>query len=199
MENNNLNDFEGILVTQNQQEFILGIFTIRQVLKFTKYTERLIVSYDDDNNPNYNDEIQRKVEPGRVEKIADFLINDPNAIFPTNIVLSIPMQVLESQETEGNLIKLKVAERVFKEIAKEKGDVFITIIDGQHRIRGIERAIERIKKETSDNKSELLRENKKELLDRVRYLEKRMNDLLDIQLVVSFFIDKTIEYKAMIF
>ncbi len=60
----------GQIVTQNNQEFILGVFTIDQILRFTKYTERLIVSYDEDERPIYNEQVQRKVETSRVEKIA---------------------------------------------------------------------------------------------------------------------------------
>ena len=77
---------QGILITQNDQEFIIGKATIKQILTYTKYTERLIVGYDEKDYPIYNDHIQRKVESTRVNKIADFLINDPFAILPTNIV-----------------------------------------------------------------------------------------------------------------
>ena len=79
----------------------MGIFKIDQVQKFTKYTERLIVGfkeveqvdkvYGDQTQmvPDYNPQIQRKTNNAKVERIADFLITDPTAMFPTNIVIAI--------------------------------------------------------------------------------------------------------------
>ena len=80
-------------VKQNRQDFLIGTFSIKRIFKFTKYTERLIVGFKDNGEPEYNDSIQRSVEKSRVEKIADYLINDPDATFPTNIVLHIPKQI----------------------------------------------------------------------------------------------------------
>ena len=89
------------------------------------------------------------METSRVNKIADFLINDPEAMFPTNIVLGIPMSMISSQFSHDGIIEILLDEKVTSQIklAKEgyqDADVFITIIDGQHRIRGIEVAIERL-------------------------------------------------------
>lgn len=195
----------GQMVLQNQQDFVLGIFSIDQILKFTKYTKRLIVSYDEDNLPIYNEEIQREVESERVEKIADFLINDPEATFPTNIVLHIPEQVIENKKIvtiHGNdYLEICINNKVFEEIKKEASvaDIFITIIDGQHRICGIEKAIERLKSIITD----LSRTNRISRSDtiekKLNYYKERLQSLLNIELVVSFFIDKTLEYQAMIF
>ncbi|MEE6130532.1 DGQHR domain-containing protein, partial [Chryseobacterium arthrosphaerae] len=45
-----------------------------------------------------------------------------------------------------------------------------------------------------------LRNNEnKSLSEKLEYFQTRLNDLLNIQLVVTFFIDKTLEYQAMIF
>ena len=83
---------------------------------------------------------------------------------------------------------------------KENGDVYITIIDGQHRIRGIEIAIERLHSHIK-HISQVLRgaNDNNELQSRLKYYQERLNDLLEIQLVVTFFIDKSLEYQAMIF
>ncbi len=186
-------------VKQNNLEFLISVFTIKQILRFTKYTKRLIVSYDESNLPIYNDEIQRTVEASRVEKIADFLINDPNAIFPTNIVVCIPQAVIENFEDKGVTIEVLISENVFSEIQKVEGHVHLTIIDGQHRIRGIERAIERL---TSDIKTicQVLSSSKNtDLEKKLGYFSKLLNRLLNIELVVSFFIDPTLEFQAMIF
>jgi DGQHR domain-containing protein len=197
---NNINKIEGKIVKQNSQEFILGIFTIEQILKFTKYTERLIVGFDDEENkPIYNSHIQRTVEKIRVEKIADFLINDPLAIFPTNIVLGIPSSVIESQITDDNNVTIYLDEKVYSEMEKARGDVYITIIDGQHRIRGIEIAIERLTQEINLWLSTIMLSDSHESQKKLKQAQDRLSDLEKIELTVSFFIDPTLEYQAMIF
>lgn len=190
-------------VVQNNQEFLIGVFKISQILKFTRYTERLIVGfYDVDGDekvysdqsqisPAYNAQIQRTTNKSKVEKIADFLITDPMAMFPTNIVIAIPRQVIDLQldETSGNT-KIVLNSIVEQELQKENGDVFLTIVDGQHRIRGIERALERLKDLISDDNNDIEVSNK---------YEKIYQKLLDLELMVTFFIDPILEYQAMIF
>ena len=193
------NKIVGLPVIQNKQEFILGVFTIDQILKFTRYTERLIVNYDEDNKPIYNKQIQRAVEPGRVQKIADFLINDPNATFPTNIVLSIPQAVIERQNQNKNFVEIYLDEKVFEGISSENGDVHVTVIDGQHRISGIEVAIARLKTDIRTAEQTIRSERSETMEKRLGKFKERLDDLLRIELVVSFFIDKTLEYQAMIF
>lgn len=189
------------LIKQNNQQFLLGSFSIRQILSFTRYTHRLIVGYDDDNFPIYNNEIQRKTEPSRVEKIADFLINDPDALFPTNIVLAVPESVILNIDNETDTdVKLTLDDVVFREVARPNGDIHLTIIDGQHRIRGIERAIERLE---SDIKSiqQILSSGgaNLDLKSKSDYFGMRLQKLRDIELMVSFFIAPTLEFQAMIF
>lgn len=140
----------GIPVVQNGQEFIIGKIKICDLIRVTKYTERVIVGYDEDEKPIYNNQVQRKVEQSRVNKIADFLINDKEATFPTNIVLGIPMNAIEEQTLHrGELIEITLTDDVFEQVAslKNNADIYITIIDGQHRVKGIEVAIERLNTE----------------------------------------------------
>lgn len=199
------NKIKCLPVFQNQQDFLIGVFSIGTILKFTKYTKRLIVGFDENNVPIYNPQIQRELESSRVQKIADFLIYDPNATFPTNIVLHIPSLIIESQKTSNGFIELELNDYVFDGVKKSKdkdesGDVFITIIDGQHRIRGIEVALQTIDANIKDLSQTLL--GNPNNLDQQKQLERfsqRRKDLLNIQLVVSFFVDKTLEYQAMIF
>lgn len=181
---------KGFLVRQNGQDFLIGKASIREILTYTRYTERLIIGYDENEKPIYNESVQRKVETTRVNKIADFLINDPEATFPTNIVLGIPMSMISSQYQNNGIVEISLDERVTNQIrlaesGDENADVFITIIDGQHRIKGIEIAIDRLKKEVVKNNNELART--------------KLENLLNIELVVSYFIDKSLEYQAMIF
>lgn len=183
---------KGFPVSQNGQDFIIGKSSIYDILKITRYTERVIIDYDDTGKPIYNKQVQRKVESQRVNKIADFLINDPEATFPTNIVLNIPITAISEQRInpDSGIIELILDNVVLEQIelahsGNDNADVYVSIIDGQHRIRGIEVAIERLNEDIIKTK-----DPKK---------VKRLDDLMKIELVVSYFIDKSLEYQAMIF
>lgn len=193
------NVIKALPVKQNKQDFLISVYSISEIFKFTRYTERLITGYDENDEPIYNKQIQRKIENSRANKIADFLINDPDATFPTNIVLHIPREVIEEYEEIEDTIRLTLEEKVYTEMQKEEGDVFITIIDGQHRIRGIELAIERLKSEIEILIKTLRGSRSEPLEERLNYYKERLDDLINIELVVTFFIDKTLEYQAMIF
>lgn len=187
-------EIKGILLVQNEQEFIIGKATIQEILTYTKYTERLIIGYDENDYPIYNDHVQRKVETSRVNKIADFLINDPFAIFPTNIVLGIPLCAIESQSTRNELVTITLKDEVLRqvELAKqgdEKADIYITIVDGQHRIKGIEVAIERLQNRLDNCSTQEEREQ----------TESKLKRILSLEIAISCFIDKSLEYYAMIF
>jgi DGQHR domain-containing protein len=194
-----MHQVKGIPVYQNQQDFLVGIFTIEQILKFTRYTKRLIVSYDENNEPLYNDEIQRDLENPRVEKIADFLINDPDATFPTNIVLHIPESVIEEQFVQGEFTIVQLKTKVFEEMNKKDGHIFISIIDGQHRLKGIEIAIKRLNSILEDLMKTLRGTSNLKIENDYKFYKQRLDDLKNIQIVVSFFVNKTLEYQAMIF
>ncbi|QHI36738.1 hypothetical protein IMCC3317_21080 [Kordia antarctica] len=188
-----------IPVRQNKQDFLIGVYSIENILKFTKYTERLITGYDEQEEPIYNKQIQRNIENSRVQKIADFLVNDPDATFPTNIVLHIPDEVIEEYIVNDDRVKVIIDKKVFEEIKKDKGDVFISIIDGQHRVRGIEVAITRLKSDLNTLIKTLRIKESQNLREKLNFYQGRLDDLLKIELVVTFFIDKTLEYQAMIF
>lgn len=186
---------KGFPVSQNGQDFIIGKAPIGEVLKYTRYTERLIIAYDDEEKPVYNEHVQRKVDSSRTRQIANFLLNDKEAIFPTNIVLDIPINIIESQEEKDGIISLTLIDNVAEQIEKakrdgnDKADIFVTIIDGQHRIRGIEVAIEELAKQISKASNS----------DEQERLKAQLDNLLRMELVVSFFIDKDLEFQAMTF
>ena len=186
---------KGFPVSQNGQDFIIGKAPIGEVLQYTRYTERLIIAYDEDEKPIYNKHVQRKVDSARTRQIANFLLNDKEAIFPTNIVLNIPINIIESQEDNGGVISLTLVDNVAEQVEKAKregsnnADIFVTIIDGQHRIRGIEVAIEDLTKKIEKAKGQEEREQ----------LNSQLENLLRMELVVSFFIDKDLEFQAMTF
>ena len=186
---------KGFPVSQNGQDFIIGKAPIGEILKYTRYTERLIIAYDEEEKPIYNEHVQRKVDSSRTRQIANFLLNDKDAIFPTNIVLDIPINIIESQEEKDGIICLTLVDNVAEQIEKakregnDKADIFVTIIDGQHRIRGIEVAIEELIKRIS----------KASIPEEQESLTAQLDNLLRMELVVSFFIDKDLEFQAMTF
>ena len=63
-------------VIQNHQEFLFAKISISKLVMITKYTERLIVNFDEKNLPVYNPDIQRTIEKSRVEKISSVVRRD---------------------------------------------------------------------------------------------------------------------------
>ncbi len=205
------NKIEAIEIVQNNQEFLFGTFEIRQVREFTKFTEHLIVGYEDVDEseqvyasskqiqPIWNPEIQRKVNNSKVERIADFLMTDPKAMFPTNIVVAIPEEVIDNIDRDGKNVIITLNDAVNNEIKKEDGDVYLTIIDGQHRIRGVERAIIRVK-EKINSLAKVLANSKNDKLEKEHKKQTGLLDrLLSFELLVTFFVGISLEYQAMIF
>lgn len=177
----------GRYVEQGSQSFIITAMPISEILKITRYTERLILGFDEENKPIYNRKVQREVEESRARKIADFLLNDPQALFPTNLVLGIPSCAISWVRRQEDTVFIKLQENVYTDL---ENDVYVTIIDGQHRIRGIEIAIERLNKRINDNTLSISDRQSYQLsLDRLR----------NFQMAVSFFIDPQLEYQAMVF
>ncbi len=66
------NVINALPVKQNKQDFLISVYSIGKILKFTRYTERLITGYDESDEPIYNKQIQRKIENSRANKIAYF-------------------------------------------------------------------------------------------------------------------------------
>ena len=185
-------EIKGFPVYQNGQDFIIGTAKIQDLLKYTMFTERLVVDFDDNGKPVYSETIQRHVETSRANQIADFLINDETATFPTNIVLGIPLSAIDCQVFDNNTVTISFKKEVIEGINKAKCgedsyDIYVTIIDGQHRIRGIELALERLSKNPDYVGT-----------DGISYKEK-FNRLLNMDIVISCFMDKSLEYQAMIF
>ena len=191
MENSEIK-IKGFAVYQNGQDFIIGTAKIHDLLRYTMFTERLVVDFDDDGKPIYSETIQRHVETSRANQIADFLINDETATFPTNIVLGIPLSAIESQTIDNNIVSILLKQDVIDGINKAKQglqeyNIYVTIIDGQHRIRGIELAMERLSKDPDFVGN-----------DGISYKEK-LERLMNMDIVISCFMDKSLEYQAMIF
>ncbi|MCK9159498.1 MAG: DGQHR domain-containing protein [Bacteroidaceae bacterium] len=186
-------------IAQNNQEYLLGIFRISDVLKFTRYTEYTILGFDEENKPITNNQVQRRLDKKKVESISNFLINDPQAMFPTNIVIAIPNHAISSyEESDNNEIIIELADTVEAEIERidkgEDGDIYLSVIDGQHRVKGIQIALEKLTN-LIENYDEEVSDGNDGLTD----LEEKLENLRNFELSVAFFIDPVLEYQAMIF
>ena len=62
----------------------------------------------------------RRVDDTRANKIADFLINDNTATFPTNIVLGVPTSIIHHQEAQDGIISIYFEDFVFEEVTEAK-------------------------------------------------------------------------------
>lgn len=185
-------------VVQNNREFLISVVSVSNLRRYTKYTERIITEFDENNLPIYNQQIQRKSDPSKVELIANFLINDPDAMFPTNIVLAIPSFVIdEFEESENKQVSITFNPIIEHELKKPNGDVYISVIDGQHRLKGLELAFEKVEAELQRLNSQLFLDSKEE--KKKRTYEKIRESLLLFQIPITFFIDPTLEYQASIF
>lgn len=179
-------------VTQGNQEFLISVVHVSTLKRYTKYTERLIVNFDDDNIPIYNLQVQRKTDTGKINSIANYLLTDPKAMFPTNIVLAVPKSVIESYQETGNSVEIELSDLVEQQLKQPNGDVYISVIDGQHRLKGLEIAIEQLQKQLTQVDIFLTDAKREEI-------RKKLEKLLQFQVSVTFFVDPVIDYQASIF
>jgi DGQHR domain-containing protein len=73
--------------------------------------------------------VQRKLNPKRTREIAAYL-GDPDATFPTSVIISVYPEMLEAIDEKTNVIRFKPDGKI--------GEV----IDGQHRLEGIRQRID---------------------------------------------------------
>ncbi|TDB60406.1 DGQHR domain-containing protein [Arundinibacter roseus] len=169
-------------VIQNSVEFFIGKITAKELITIVSVTNRAITGFNEDGQPLYNDYIQRKPNPSRVNSIKEYLLSDQEACFPNNILISIP-SILLLKEPELIFQKNELYELL---IDKSKVDVlstdkplYLQIFDGQHRFRGVQVAIEELRGNNSD--------------------PEKLNQLENFEFTVSYFIDAEIEFQAMLF
>jgi DGQHR domain-containing protein len=167
-------------VSQNNVDFLVGSIKARDLLNLVSVTHRAIIGFDEDGFPIYNDKIQRKPSPTRVNSIKNYLLTDKFATFPNNILVSIPSIVL-NQEISFNSIcdtyTISIDQSKIR-LNDESSPLYLQVFDGQHRFRGIQEAIKECQTNNEFNMAE---------------------SFLDFEFVVSFFIDAEIDFQAMLF
>ncbi len=166
-------------VVQNNVEFLLGKLTSTQLSRIVTVTQRIILSFDETGMPIYNKQLQRKPNITRVNAIKDYLLIDETATFPNSILVAVPSMIIASEivDNDGVFDLLIDVNRV--DLNSKESPIYVQIIDGQHRFRGMQVAIESLK-ESGDND---------DLLGRLESFE----------FVVSFFIEPEIDFQAMLF
>lgn len=173
----NILDISCQRVTQNNVDFLIGKIKAEKLMQLSTVTTRTIVSFDDSGMPVYNDAVQRKPTPLRVDSIKEYLINDEFACFPSSILLSVPRGLIyqEIEDVKNPVLYLDISKIDLKSTTNP---VYLQIFDGQHRFRGMQEAIK-----------ELQYRGDKDKLDKLN----------EFEFLVSFFIEAEIEFQAMIF
>ena len=180
-------------VVQGNQEFLLAVVSVAQLRLYTRYTERIVTNFDEQGMPVYNEEVQRKTDTAKVNMIAQYLLNDPQAMFPTNMVLAVPDEVIIDYEEDGDNITVTLDPKVSEQVQLgSSGDVYISVIDGQHRLRGLEIAADILRRDIENTDlflTDAQRESRKD----------KLTKFLNFQVAVSFFRGPVLEYQANIF
>ena len=168
-------------VIQNEVEFFIGKINMTNLDAIISVTNRIITNFDESGMPIYNDKIQRKPNQTRVKAIKDYLLNDEVANFPNNIIIALPSQIIKDDINELNeindLFEIFIDKSKVNKIETDN-PIYAQIIDGQHRFKGMQTAIEELRDKNNEDK---------------------LNDLLNFEFVVSIFIDPGIDFQAMIF
>lgn len=115
-----MDKFKYIQIEQPIGTMFMGAMNARDVYDISKSNIR----------SSNNDGIQRDINETRVRAIAEYC-EDPDAIFPTPIILSGKSECVEIdfKENEIKFIKSRI----------EQGNWF-SVVDGQHRLEGIKRS-----------------------------------------------------------
>lgn len=110
--------------------FALGKMNAKDIIKIMSTNPR---KYD----PNTFEEkghVQRELSKKRVKEIAKYATDDPNACFPTAIILCLPPTI---QNSETTLWKLENDNTLY---LNDNENDFALIVDGQHRMFGLKEA-----------------------------------------------------------
>lgn len=167
-------------VTQNNVDFLVGSVPAKALMELTTVTHRAIIGFDEEGQPIYNKQIQRKPSTQRVNSIKEYLLNDKFATFPNNILVSVPSVVMSKEvEFDKNCNTYTISIDKSKiNITDKDNPLYLQIFDGQHRFRGVQEAI----KECQE-------------INDIDKLEAYQN----FEFVVSFFLDAEIDFQAMLF
>jgi DGQHR domain-containing protein len=156
-----------IEVNQPIGKFYVASIKCRDLLEIARYDIRRIERDEANDIDNYFG-IQRKPAPGRLKEISEY-VRFIDATFPNNIVISVKsIEEIDAVEPIRN-IKIKN-----EKISIRRAENIAQIIDGQHRLLGLQKAIDE-----DPLFSQGLREN--------------------FELPVTIYVDMDIENQSMVF
>ena len=104
-------------VTQPIGSFYLGKLTAGQLLTHVSILRRGLTAEEQRN-------VQRKLSDRRQREIAEYVLTDPDATFPTSIIVSVPEDSVTFDKPNSQLVF---------EFEDKLGEV----LDGQHRLEGL--------------------------------------------------------------
>ena len=128
-ENGTYIDLKCLLVKQPIGTFFIASIPHDQLKTITYADTRRVVNENDEDGFEKILGIQREVKPSRLKELNTF-VNTKDACFPTSIILSIPEECATYYPDKAILRLSKTENFPIDKIAK--------ILDGQHRIRGLE-------------------------------------------------------------
>lgn len=178
-----------IKVKQEIGEYYIASISAENLLAIS-YIDRVRLEKEGQNEVSSYLGIQRELKKNRVKEIANYLINNPDCSFPTSVLLSITQDccTLKEDSTGCSLILEGLSEKQIEE-RKDLGydfgandyfkfDGIAKILDGQHRLAGLAKAIQIAKEEKNQT-----------LLDKLNQFE----------LNVAIFVGYDLHSQAMLF
>jgi DGQHR domain-containing protein len=130
-----IKDIPFIEVNQPIGKFYVASIKCRDLLEIARYDIRRIERDEANDIDNYFG-IQRKPAPGRLKEISEY-VRFIDATFPNNIVIAV--KSVENIDAEDPVRNIKVESG---KISIRRAENIAQIIDGQHRLLGLQKAID---------------------------------------------------------
>lgn len=130
-----IKDIPFIEVNQPIGKFYVASIKCRDLLEIARYDIRRIERDEANDIDNYFG-IQRKPAPGRLKEISEY-VRFIDATFPNNIVIAV--KSVENIDAEKPIRNIKVESG---KISIRRAENIAQIIDGQHRLLGLQKAID---------------------------------------------------------
>lgn len=130
-----IKDIPFIEVNQPIGKFYVASIRCRDLLEIARYDIRRIERDEANDIDNYFG-IQRKPAPNRLKEISEY-VRFIDATFPNNIVIAV--KSIENIDAEQPVRNIKVEDG---KISIRRAENIAQIIDGQHRLLGLQKAID---------------------------------------------------------
>ena len=130
--------FRGIPTKQPLGEFYTCVISSSDLLTISAFDYRKLV--DEEGDPDFMG-IQRPYSPTRVKEISDYL-KTVDACFPTSVVISVDERCVAKKNISEDIFEINISP--YEDPIDPENSVALdkaaAIIDGQHRLKGLEAA-----------------------------------------------------------